>query len=203
MKEKNQMNEDKEFPKGEESEGIDEVSGTDVGEVEAENAEAGSTDEIPDTPLNEKKPRKVSLLACVISIICVTLAAVMITYTCCLNVWKNDLADKVVYVPQEPKRSEFDVIFEEFFSKYSFEELDKDQMMENALRAYIYSTGDVYAEYYPAEEWKALNDESQAKSKGIGINVIESSITLEGVELKAFKVIAVSKDSPAEGHLML
>lgn len=196
MKEKNQMNEDKEFPNDEETEGPDEALVTDTEETAAE-----SKDEIPDTPAKAKKPLKISLLSCVISIICVALAAVMITYTCCLNVWKRELANNVAQNLEEAKPSEFDIIFDEFFSKYSFEELDRDQMMENALRAYIYSTGDVYAEYYPAEEWKVLNEESQAKSKGIGINVIESSINLEGVELKAFKVISISKDAPAEEYL--
>ena len=152
-------------------------------EISADETVAELSDNAP-LP-KENSPKKISLVSFIISAICVALAAVMITYVCCLNVWKEKQIEKLVYVEKDIP-NEFDVIFSEFFDKYSFEDLDKDEMLDTALRAYIYSTGDIYAEYYNAEEWEEMSDKSQAKSKGIGIHIIDSSINVDGVEYNVF-----------------
>lgn len=156
-------------------------------------------DNMPCTP-EKKPPKKVSLVLCIISIICVALAAVMVTYVCCLNVWKGKQFERIVYVEKELP-NQFDVIFSEIFEKHSFGSVDKDEMMESALRAYVDATGDHYAEYYNAEEWKEVNDKSESKALGVGVNIIDSVVEIDGVEYKAFKVINVVKDSSAEGNI--
>lgn len=149
---------------------------------------------------SEKQPKKISLVSFIVSVICVALAAVMTTYVCCLNVWKDKQSERIVYVEKELP-NQFDVIFSQIFEKYSFQSLDKDEMMEIALRAYVDSVGDNYAEYYNAEEWKEVNDKSASKSKGVGVNIIDAVIEIDGVERKVFKVVGVVKDSPAEGQI--
>lgn len=146
----------------------------------------------PDLP--PKKKRSVSLAAFVLSAIALVLATVMTTYTVCNSVYKKKLADAEVTVDKYYPFMLFDAMLEQ----YSFEELDEDEMMAAALKAYVYATGDAYAEYYTAEEYAALTESSAGNSEGIGINVINTEATYGGITYRVFRVINVMKDSPAE-----
>ena len=68
---------------------------------------------------SEKQPKKISLVSFIVSVICVALAAVMTTYVCCLNVWKDKQSERIVYVEKELP-NQFDVIFSQIFEKYSW-----------------------------------------------------------------------------------
>ena len=48
-----------------------------------------------------------------------------------------------------------------------------------------------------------LNSESAGESQGIGINIINSTLAVNGAEIKVFKVINIMKDSPAMGKLKI
>ena len=65
------------------------------------------------------------------------------------------------------------------------------------LKAYIAATGDMYAEYMTKAEYEAYNNESAGEFVGVGISIINSSITISGYTYKALEVISVFKDSPA------
>ena len=163
-----------------------------------------------------KQPKKVSLLACVICVICVALAAVMTTYSICLGILQNKKASSIINNDMssgiiggaditnrlDANSTIFDVL-ELFFSLYSFEEIDREAMVAAAIKAYVDATGDMYAEYYTAEEWAMLNSESAGESQGIGINIINSTLAVNGAEIKVFKVINIMKDSPAMGKLKI
>jgi len=152
-----------------------------------------------------KAPRTVSLSSLVVSIICVALAAIMITYTVCLNLFKRQQADNIVQggTPAVSEGHAALDVFKTFFETFSFQDIDDDALTAAALKAYVEATGDRYAEYYTAEEWKALTDESEGKAQGIGINIINSTCIVNGEEFKAFKIINIMKGSPSEGKLKL
>lgn len=146
---------------------------------------------------SQKAPRKkkrISLSAFVIASIALVLAAVMLTYTLCNGAYKKQLANVQItqgrYYPFE--------LFDAFLSSYSLEELDEEAMLSAALKAYVAATGDLYAAYYTADEYRELMSSNAGDSEGIGINVINSTVTVGGVEYKAFCVINVVKNSPAE-----
>lgn len=152
----------------------------------------------------KKPPRRVSLFTTLCSCIAICLAAVMLTYTFCNSAYQKKLADAkletVVTGTPAPTPSQFEELelLQRLFEAYSFMELDQDAMMTAVLKAYVHATGDLYAEYYTLEEYKQLNSDMAGENQGIGINVINSSVTVGGNEYKAFKVINVMKDSPAE-----
>ena len=149
-------------------------------------------------PAPKKKERKISLSAFLVSCVALVLAAVMTTYTCCNLAYQKKLADAQLsqtvtgaqrYYPFE--------LFDAILDAYSFAELDDEEMLAAALRAYVDATGDPYAAYYTAEEYAALMDTTAGKSEGIGINIINTTVSVSGAEYKVFRVINVIKDSPA------
>ena len=160
--------------------------------------------DIADTEKQPKPPKKVSLFTTICSCIAVCLAAVMLTYTLCNSAYQKKLADakldNVVTGIQTPEPTAFDQLelLKKIFESYSFLELDEDQLLTAVMKAYVAATGDLYAEYYTDEEYKQLSSDMAGESQGIGINVINSSVTVGGYDYKAFKVINVMKDSPAE-----
>ncbi len=153
----------------------------------------------PQSLPKKKKKKTVSLTAFVISAIALVVAAVMMTYTVCNSVYQKKLADGQITVttPTEDLYYPFD-LFRAMLQTYSFEELNEDEMMAAALKAYVYATGDRYAAYYTAEEYELLKQSTAGNTEGIGINVINTTITAGGVEYKVIRVINVMTGSPAE-----
>ena len=151
-----------------------------------------------------KPPRRVSLFTTVCSCVAVCLAAVMITYTLCSSAYQKKLADakleNVTTGTPAPEPSQFQQLelLQQLFENYSFLELDKEAQLTAVLKEYVHATGDLYAEYYTSEEYRQLNSDMAGENQGIGINVINSSVSVGGREYKAFKVINIMKDSPAE-----
>ena len=156
------------------------------------------------TEKETKPPRRISLFAFVCSAVALVLAAVMLTYTVCSSVYQKKLAEArlenvTTGNPSSTSESysELDILHR-IFETYSFEELDEDAIREQLLKAYVAATGDAYAEYYTDEEYKALTAEMAGESQGIGINIINSTVEINGYTHKALKVINVIKNSPAE-----
>ena len=159
--------------------------GTDTGETERQS----------------KPPRRVSLTAFVCTCVALLLASVMLTYTVCSSVFQAKLAEarleNVSVVEAGGDYGELEIL-KRLFEVYSFEELDEEQLKAQVLKAYVAATGDRYAEYYTEEEYKALVAEKSGDSQGIGINIIDSLVTVGGAEYKALKITNVVKASPAE-----
>lgn len=82
------------------------------------------------------------------------------------------------------------------FSLYA-DGLDEKAMTEAAFKAYVEATGDVYARYYTQEEYAELTAESDGDFCGIGVTVVQSSVTYEGEEKRVYRVIEVYETSPA------
>lgn len=155
----------------------------------------------------EKRRKGVPIPAFVLSLLAVMLAAVMITWTASFGFYRAALNDAVE--PNIPKDdstidgafiSEFSYgldVLKTFFDNAYYYEPDAEAQFEAVLKAYVAASGDRYAEYYTAEEISTLFAETEGKSEGIGIKVIDSTVMVGGYEYKAFKVIDVIKDSPA------
>ncbi len=157
-------------------------------------------------PKKERKPVKVSLGTFVCTSVALVLAAVMLTLTICSSYYKGKEAQlKIEYETIISESASIGnipelQILQGIFSTYSFEALDEDVIRSQILKAYVSATGDKYAEYYTDEEYAALSAQMSGESQGIGINIINSTVDIGGVEYKTLKVINVIKDSPAEKH---
>ncbi len=151
-----------------------------------------------------RSPRRVTLTACICACVAFTLAAVMLTYTVANNVFKAKLAavkleqtDTTQGVVEDGLSYDLRML-QSIFKNYSFEDLNDDELRTAVLKAYVYATGDRYAEYYTDEEYAALTADMGGDTQGIGINIINSSVvTTANSELRSLKVINVTKDSPA------
>ncbi|MBQ8140249.1 MAG: PDZ domain-containing protein [Clostridia bacterium] len=151
-------------------------------------------------PQKEKKERKLSLSAFLFSAVALVLAAVMLTYTLCGSYYKKQLAEAKLQnavVGAEGKYDQLELLGQ-IFESYSYYDLDEDEMLDKVLKAYVDATGDLYAEYYNAEEYKAMRSETAGESEGIGISVIYSTALINGYEYKTIEVISVTPDSPAD-----
>lgn len=147
-------------------------------------------------PMKQKK--KISVGTFLVSCVALILAAVMVTYTCCNSVYKRKLAEAQITQSVEDEKYYPFELFDLMLESYSFEDLDEEEMIAAALKAYVYATGDDYAAYYTQEEYAALREAAEGESEGIGINVINDTQTISGVEYRVIRVINVSKGSPAE-----
>lgn len=145
----------------------------------------------------KRKPIRLSLSAFLVSAVALILAAVMVTYTVCSGIYKKELADARLEGSQAAGYGPFE-LFYSILESESFEELDEEEMMAAALKAYVAASGDRYAEYYTAEEFEALTASTAGNSEGIGINIINTTAMVNGYEYKVIRVINVMKDSPAE-----
>ena len=145
-----------------------------------------------------KKSKKISLKSAVFAGIALVLAAVMLTYTCLSGVYRQRLAEvqSQSLVSGDDRYYPFE-LFDQIFSQLSFQDLNEEEMMAAALKAYVHATGDVYAAYYTAEEYAAMMASSEGKTQGIGINVAYTTIEYEGKTQEAIQIFHVSKDSPA------
>ena len=154
-------------------------------------------------PKKKKEPKKISLTAFICSAVALVVAAVMLTYTLCSSAYQVKLAESKIEdasqngISTDGGYSTLDIL-EKIFETYSFEELDEETIENEILKAYVRATGDEYAEYYTREEYAALQLQMAGVSQGIGISIINSTVTINEIEYKTLKVINVMKDSPAE-----
>ena len=143
------------------------------------------------------KGKRISVKAFVISLIAITVAAVMLTYSIASSIFKAKLA--AAYYDSEQNSfnngvvsstgvSELDVIAEIINSSY-YGETDPDELMNAAIDAYVKQTGDVFAAYYTKEELEARNEEDLGKMTGVGVNIINSTLTYQGSDVSVLKML--------------
>ena len=84
----------------------------------------------------------------------------------------------------------------EHFSYYAGDVSD-EVLMDAVLKAYAEATGDIYAEYYTEEEYAEISADNLGDYVGIGVSVINTALTVSGVEYLAFQVIAVYENGSA------
>lgn len=107
-------------------------------------------------------------------------------------------ADQEPEIPsaEQPIFPELEV-FDFLFDQYAIEDIDQEALMEAVLKAYAIGTGDIYAEYYTAEEFEAMMQEDQGNMEGIGVSVTNDVVVVNGLSYQVLTVISVFRDSPA------
>ena len=146
---------------------------------------------------------RISISTFVCSCIAICLVVVMITLTACSSFFRNKYVDQILGGAM-PGVALDDSVYADIatldmiFKNYTFEDIDNEEVKIQLLKAYVNATGDRYAAYYTDEEYAELvNSSMLGNFVGIGVKVIESSVTVGGVEYKAMKVVDVVKDAPA------
>ncbi|MBQ2249264.1 MAG: hypothetical protein II326_03735, partial [Clostridia bacterium] len=64
----------------------------------------------------------------------------------------------------------------------------QQEMLDAILKAYAYATGDYYAEYYTQEEYEQITAESSGDYEGIGVSVVQTSVSIDGYSHSVFQV---------------
>ena len=70
-------------------------------------------------------------------------------------------------------------------------EIDEDQLLYYVMNGYVVGAGDKYGEYYTADDFESITQESEGETVGIGVYVNYSQ------EYNAIKILSVMQDSPA------
>ena len=160
-----------------------------------------------------KKPKKVSLSTFFISLVACVLAAVMTTWSVCFGLYgTNPISDNsadnfgdviinpgdlVINGEDNPEFFSELELLTSIFETYSYSGVDNTDMADFMLKAYVAATGDRYAQYFNAEEYEALKSSAMGNSEGIGINVIYTTVSFDGISYKVLKVTNVVRESPA------
>ncbi len=158
---------------------------------------------------HQQKPKKKARLTWGIFVfaICLTVAvSVLLTYTL------TSIADRKYYSQQLLQQQEvieqLQAIEDGRFTQlelmaavldlYSYyaNSFDEQAMMDAVLKAYASATGDDYAEYYTEEEYEQLYSDNAGDHVGVGINIIQNTVTVDGVDYTVLQIIDIFEDSP-------
>lgn len=148
-----------------------------------------------------RRERKVSLSTFVVSCVALVLATLMTTWVILGAYYEKKMAEEQLLLSgSEASVDESLALFAAIFEAYGIKDVsvDNQAVLDAALKEYIRQTGDRYAYYYTAEEFEELQKNNVGESQGIGINIIQSTTMIGGVETDVVKVINVMKDSPAQ-----
>ena len=88
-------------------------------------------------------------------------------------------------------------------SSYYADKVSREERLDAVLKAYAASVGDAYAEYYTEEEYAEIMSENVGQYYGIGVNVAQTSVTVDGHAYPAFRIISIFKNAPAASSGLL
>ena len=81
---------------------------------------------------------------------------------------------------------------------YYSNDFDKEEMLDAVMRAYIAATGDDYAAYYTDEEYAALSSDNAGEGVGIGVSVVQDTLTVAEKAFLTYQITAIFKGAPAQ-----
>ncbi len=163
-------------------------------------------------PKQQGKRKSVSV-GTLIAIVCVAVVfSILLTYTMTAaakrSYYSEKLAaqQKVIEQLRQSGSISSDIDYEKLqilagiFNAYAYYagEKSEEELLTAVLKAYAEATGDPYAEYYTDEEFEALMSDNAGNQEGIGVNVIQTELTVAGYPYSVFQIIAVFENSPAE-----
>ena len=172
--------------------------------IKEETSAPEDTTQLQEELVTEKRaPIRVSLSAAICLVAIFVALAVILTYTTCIFSFKEkSAASKVGTTQQSVVQGLGELtsleILSSIFEAYSFEELDEELIRTEILKAYVRATGDKYAEFYTNEEYALIQDQASGINEGIGISIMDSAVTISGIEYKALKIVNIVNGSPAE-----
>lgn len=88
----------------------------------------------------------------------------------------------------EQKLSQINAYIDKY---YLWDDYDKKELTDNAYRGYVAGLGDIYSAYMTKEEYDSYETSSLGTYSGIGV-------TFEMTESGEYRIVAVTKDSPAD-----
>ena len=181
-----------------------------IAESEPQASDAGSPQGATSNPAQPnryvaapppKEGRKIGLTAAVSTVITAVVLAVLVTFSLTRSYMKNDLPDAVQTgqgSEEDDLFAELDVIDRLFRSLTMMEDLDDDAIVASVLKGYVAATGDLYAEYFTAEEFAEQTSTQNGEMCGIGVSVVNDILTISGISYQTITVANVYPDSPAE-----
>lgn len=147
-----------------------------------------------------EKGKKISLTAALSTVIVSVVLAVLLTFSLTTSYMKNNTPTTVTPGQGEAEEGPFDQIeiIDRLFRSATVLELDDEALLAGVLKGYVAATGDVYAEYFTAEEYADQNAANNGEMCGIGVSVVNGTLTLDGVTYQVVTIANVYPDSPAE-----
>jgi len=135
------------------------------------------------------------ITAIVLAVLC-TFAVMTMTATRSQDVIVNDETGET----EEENRYEAVDLLDDLFKQNSpyYESMEDEAVIRALLDGYIAASGDLYAEYYDADEYADLNAGYKGEMCGIGVQVVNGLINVNGVQHQAVIIANVYADSPAE-----
>ncbi len=148
-----------------------------------------------------KEGKKIGLTAALSTVITAVVLAVLLTFSLTTAYMKQEIPN-VVQPGQgsveEDAFAELDVIDRLFRSLTMMEDLDDQAIITSVLKGYVAATGDLYAEYFTAEEFAEQTSTQNGEMCGIGVSVVNDILTVNGIDYQVITVANVYPDSPAE-----
>lgn len=87
----------------------------------------------------------------------------------------------------------------EIFEQYAYYagDVSQETLITAVLKAYAEATGDAYAEYYTEAEYAEIEAQNAGDMVGIGVSVIQTTLTVDSTEQPVYQIIAVYPGSSA------
>ena len=144
--------------------------------------------------------KKISLTAALSTVIVSVVLAVLLTFSLTTAYMKGNTASAVSPGQSQSEASPFDQIeiLDRLFRSATVLDLDEEELIAGVLKGYVAATGDIYAEYFTAEEYQAQIDSNNGKMCGIGVNIVSETLNMNGERFEVITIVNVYPDSPAE-----
>lgn len=156
----------------------------------------------PGAPRPPRRKRSVSVETMLGVCALLVVFTILITAVFTGAVWRAHFQKELMRL-EESQNCELDIqrleILASLFEKYSYyyNEADNEARIEAVLKAYAATTGDKYAAYYTEEEYASLQADNSGSHVGIGIGVLNTTVQVNGVTVKALLVTDVYRNGPA------
>lgn len=177
------------------SDEMQQVVREDVPAVDNEKENAGSEEPavvlaMPDHP----KKRGVSVFACIIITLACCLVTFMATFVLLSSRYSNVFKEYAAAVNggdfSQSLMTKISAIDSVMRDEYLYD-IDDSELSASVLQGYMDGLGDRYADYYTADEFAALMEDTNGEMQGIGISIVNDT------DNHALQIIAVFPDSPA------
>ena len=152
------------------------------------------------TAVPPEKGKKVSLTAAVSTVIVSVVLAILLTFSLTTAYMKGNSSNAVTPGQPQTQAGSYDQleIIDRLFRSATVLDLDDEALITGVLKGYVAATGDIYAEYFTAEEYQSQIDSNNGKMCGIGVSVVNGVLNLNGVDYQVITIANVYPDSPAE-----
>ncbi len=146
-----------------------------------------------------KAGKQISLTAALSTVITAVVLAVLLTFSLTTGYMRKNTPQAVGPGQGTAEESPFDQIeiIDRLFRDATVLELDDQALLTGVLKGYVAATGDLYAEYFTAEEYAQQNASNNGEMCGIGVNVVNGILNVNGVDYQVITISNVYPDSPA------